>query len=266
MAVTTYPVLDALRIAYTGTSNPALRVGYGDLIGTWNLAITPIHDILEATLNLANGQLLIGSTSAGRPVKATLTAGSGISVINTSGTITVAALGGLQNGTTFPVSPNNNDLFYRHGKEIFSYNNSLALWLGTTENIVPFSLANASTVYLVSANITDALEISRPHKNEPIYVGRLEMSFNIATTFTALDYWRVGIYVVNSGGGFAAVGSIPLYESGFLANTNYLISLPVGITYQPNDAYLYYVNLVKEGSPGNLHIASLNFFYRLVGS
>lgn len=90
MAVTTYPVLDALRIAYTGTSNPALRVGYGDLIGTWNLAITPIHDILEATLNLANGQLLIGSTSAGRPVKAVITGSGGITVTNSSGGINIS--------------------------------------------------------------------------------------------------------------------------------------------------------------------------------
>lgn len=89
MAVTTYPVLDALRLTYTLSSNPALRASYGDLTGTWNLAVTPNFDVLEATLDLDDGQLLIGSTSLGRPVKATLTGSGGVTVTNGSGVINI---------------------------------------------------------------------------------------------------------------------------------------------------------------------------------
>ena len=41
-----------------------------------------------------DGQLLIGKTSGGIPVAATLTAGTGISIVNGSGTITLNAIGG----------------------------------------------------------------------------------------------------------------------------------------------------------------------------
>jgi hypothetical protein len=55
------------------------------------------------------------NTTAGdaHPVKATLTAGSGISIANGPGTISIAALGIAGSGTTFPLTPNLNDLFIR---------------------------------------------------------------------------------------------------------------------------------------------------------
>lgn len=50
-------------------------------------------NIITSTAAATNGQLLIGSTGA-VPVLATLTAGTGITVTNTAGTITIAATGG----------------------------------------------------------------------------------------------------------------------------------------------------------------------------
>jgi hypothetical protein len=55
------------------------------------------------------------NTTAGEahPVKATLTAGSGITVTNGAGSITIAATGVVGSGTVFPGTPNTGDMFVR---------------------------------------------------------------------------------------------------------------------------------------------------------
>lgn len=51
---------------------------------------------------LTNGQLLIGSTGAD-PVAASITQGSGITVTNGAGTITIAATGGASLASLYPI-------------------------------------------------------------------------------------------------------------------------------------------------------------------
>lgn len=69
-----------------------------------------------SSLTLTNGQLVVGSTGA-TPVATTITAGSGISVNNTAGAITISATGGASGVTSFhpdsgtdPVVPNGSGL------------------------------------------------------------------------------------------------------------------------------------------------------------
>lgn len=66
---------------------------------------------INASTELADGQLLIGSTG-GFPVAATITAGTGISVTNASGAITIATTGALPwvdiTGTTQAMVSNTN--------------------------------------------------------------------------------------------------------------------------------------------------------------
>ena len=67
-----------------GGTGLATLTAHGILIGEGTSAVSPIV--------LTNGELLIGSTGAD-PVGATITAGSGISVTNGAGTITIANTG-----------------------------------------------------------------------------------------------------------------------------------------------------------------------------
>lgn len=67
----------AATIAVTGTTNHAIQLGNAS-------------GSLTSSTALTNGQLLIGSTGSD-PVSGTLTAGSGISITNSSGSITIAA-------------------------------------------------------------------------------------------------------------------------------------------------------------------------------
>ena len=67
-----------------GGTGLATLTAHGILIGEGTSAVSPIV--------LTNGEILIGSTGAD-PVGATITAGSGISVTNGAGTITIANTG-----------------------------------------------------------------------------------------------------------------------------------------------------------------------------
>lgn len=81
--------LSAQGVAYyngTGTFTAPTITQHGHVIGAANNNITSLG---VAT----NGQLPIGSTGAD-PVLATLTAGTGVSITNAAGSITIAALGG----------------------------------------------------------------------------------------------------------------------------------------------------------------------------
>lgn len=78
--------------------------------GTFDAVTVTQHDILIGaatngitSLALTNGQLAIGSTGAD-PSAATLTAGTGISITNGAGSITVASTGGSVTWTTETVS------------------------------------------------------------------------------------------------------------------------------------------------------------------
>lgn len=75
------PMPFAVAIGGTGLNS---LTAHGILIGEGTSAVSPIV--------LTNGELLIGSTGAD-PVGATITAGSGISVTNGAGTITIANTG-----------------------------------------------------------------------------------------------------------------------------------------------------------------------------
>lgn len=76
-------------IGYDGTSS-----FNGSLVTQFSLLLGGANNHTIANLGVAtNGQLPIGSTGA-NPVLATLTAGSGISITNAAGSITIAGTGG----------------------------------------------------------------------------------------------------------------------------------------------------------------------------
>ncbi len=99
-----------------GTFTATTVTNHDILIGSTNKAIT--------SLALTNGQLAIGSTGAD-PSAATLTAGTGVSIANGAGTITVNALGGgltwtVVTGATQAMTSNTGWIANRAGTVAFS--------------------------------------------------------------------------------------------------------------------------------------------------
>jgi hypothetical protein len=167
-----------------------------DGAGTFSATTITQHDILIGgtsnaitSLALTNGQLAIGSTGAD-PSAATLTAGTGVSITNGAGTITVNSIGGaltwtVVTGATQAMSSNNGYIANRAGTVAFSlpttsavgdliavtgintatgwsiaYTTNQQIFFGTaTATITTGSLASVNirdTVYLVcmTANLT----------------------------------------------------------------------------------------------------------------
>lgn len=97
-----------------GAGTPSFRALVAADIPTLNQNTTGTAAGLSATLAVASGgtgqttytdgQLLIGNTTGNTLTKATLTAGSGISITNGGGSITIAATGGGGSGTVTSVS------------------------------------------------------------------------------------------------------------------------------------------------------------------
>jgi hypothetical protein len=85
----------------TTSGGPVLTAGTITLAGTLAVANGG-----TGQTTYTNGQLLIGNTSTGGLTKATLTAGSNISISNTGGAITIAASGGGTVGSLSVVSAN----------------------------------------------------------------------------------------------------------------------------------------------------------------
>lgn len=94
------------RITVTGTSSAvidiaATYVGQSSITtlgtiatGTWNGTTIAVDKGGTGQTSYTNGQLLIGNTTGNTLTKATLTAGTGISITNGAGSITVASSGG----------------------------------------------------------------------------------------------------------------------------------------------------------------------------
>ena len=81
--------------------------------GTWNGTTVGVAYGGTGQTTYTDGQLLIGNSSGNTLTKATLTAGSGISITNGNGSITIAATGsgGTPGGSNTQVQYNNSGAF-----------------------------------------------------------------------------------------------------------------------------------------------------------
>lgn len=120
----------------TLTGASALRTALG--LGSLALESTaPVASGGTGQTSYTNGQILIGNTTGNTLTKATLTAGSGISITNGNGSITIAATGGggggLTIGTTTTSGASANDLLISNGTVLqkITPGSGIATWLQT---------------------------------------------------------------------------------------------------------------------------------------
>lgn len=117
-------IIDSARISgsYVGI------VGVGTLIaGTWNASTIGVDYGGTGQTSYTNGQLLIGNTTGNTLTKATLTAGSGVTITNGAGSITISATG--TGGTVTSVSGTS----------------PISVATGTTTPVISISQATTST-------------------------------------------------------------------------------------------------------------------------
>lgn len=177
----TIGLVDPLLVSKGGTGAATLT-DHGILLGSGTDAVTPLG---AAT----HGQLPIGSTGAD-PVLATLTAGSGVSIANAAGSITIAAsaggidhnsLSGLQGGTT-------NEYYHLTSADY----TELTGWL--------------DNVTLVSNGVTDWTITNT------VAAGEQGLNLSLVQGTNALTGTLRGVYSVVTNGNFASTGTIRAIE------------------------------------------------------
>ncbi len=141
-----------------------------------------------------DGELLIGKTSTGGFAKTTLTAGSGVSVTNGSGSITIAATGG--SGTVTSVAVSGSDGIDVDSGSPITTSGTIALGLSSVPNA---SLANSSVSYggvsvaLGASDATPAFNLS----DATAYTGDSSL---VTTGTISSGTWEGTTVAVNKGG------------------------------------------------------------------
>lgn len=86
-------------VAYTNVATLSSLVSVGTIsTGTWSATTVAVNKGGTGNTSYTDGQLLIGNTATGLLSKATLTAGTNVTITNGNGTITIAASGGSGTG------------------------------------------------------------------------------------------------------------------------------------------------------------------------
>ncbi|WP_374033151.1 tail fiber domain-containing protein [Bdellovibrio bacteriovorus] len=95
IAAADIPALDWSKIT---TGKPTTVSGYGITITSSDLPTVPVNKGGTGQTTFVNGELLIGNSTGNTLSKATLTAGSGISITNGNGSISISATGSAPTG------------------------------------------------------------------------------------------------------------------------------------------------------------------------
>lgn len=215
--ITTTGAGNTITIAVTGTTQNALLIG--DAAGA--LASLPVA---------TNGQIPIGSTGAA-PVIANITAGSGVTVTNGAGSITLAlATAGagaayVQGGNTFGAT----------GTLGLNDNNTLNIRTNSTTRL---SISNTGAVSVAQPNSGDALTVTSGNgagENALVIVGgtgAAAETITAAGTQTALDILAGNINLTNSTsantGNITKGGTRFLHNSSSLAADNTFLGINAG--------------------------------------
>ena len=161
----------AVVLSYTDVGAPS-ATGIG-ASGTWGINVTGTAANVTGTVAVANGgtgqtsytngQLLIGNTATGGLNKATLTAGSGVSITNGNGSITIAATGSGGTVTSVDVSGGTTGLTTSGGPITGSGTITLAGTLNVANGGT--GATSLSSGYLLKGNGTSAVSASVVYDN-----------------------------------------------------------------------------------------------------
>lgn len=189
-------------------------------------------------VNLGDGQLLIGSTSAD-PVNATLTAGSNITITNAPGSITIDAIGGA-------INPG---IIY-----------DLAYYAATGDTLSPLTTVNSSSLVTTAAGI--------PTWIGPLTNGQLIIGSTAGTPAAAILTAGPGVSISNGAGTITVSGTgsgigwtevtnttqTMLADSGYVTNNGSLVTLTLPTT----AAFGTAISIIGKGAGGWLIAQNAN--------
>lgn len=166
--LTSYAVGDIIYASTTGVLSKLSDIATGNALITGGVGVAPSYGKIGLTTHVSgtlpvanggtgdttytNGQLLIGNTTGNTLSKATLTAGSGISITNGSGTITIATSGG--GGTVTSIAQSFTGGIISVSGSPITTSGTLALTVAGTSGGVPYftSTSTWATSALLAAN------------------------------------------------------------------------------------------------------------------
>ncbi len=201
-------------VEYTGTS----PVSVNNTTNTISLSTIPVSLGGSGQTSYTDGQLLIGNTSGNTLTKATLTAGSGISIANANGSITISYDG-------------REGQFTLSGQSLFPILASTNLIVGATSGsaLYKFSVSGNSLfngdIYVNNINIdnNDYLQFSELNLNGSNYI-RLKGQDSLTSNFTlnlpaktatiATEYTGTSPVSVNNTTSTISIDTIPVNKGG----------------------------------------------------
>jgi hypothetical protein len=166
--ITSYAVGDIIYASTTGVLSSLADIATGNALITGGVGVAPSYGKIGLTTHVSgtlpvanggtgdttytNGQLLIGNTTGNTLTKATLTAGSGITITNGTGTITIATSGG--GGTVTSVAQSFTGGIISVAGSPITTSGTLALTVAGTSGGVPYftSTSTWATSALLAAN------------------------------------------------------------------------------------------------------------------
>lgn len=181
-----------------------------------------------------------------------LTAGTGLSI---SGT-TISASGGISSGTSFPVSPSTNDLFYRTDLGLLCFYDGTR-WLTTT-------------LYEMFMGAGAALTTSGDLGQHPtlpsldMWIVTLSATAYVSAPLSGSAYWTFTLYKKNAADSSTSIGSVNTSAGTAAQNALYTSSIGAAVG-GPSTYPNLYVGYAKSGSPGAAYPA-VSIQYRLIAT
>ena len=240
---------------------------------------SPITTSGTLTISKANQNANLafaGPTSGGAAAptfRALVAADLPTATTSAKGAVSVPASGGMElsgtdirraQGTSFPGSPSDNQLFFRtdHNLEFF-YDSGSGYWLSVAEYplVVPYNRV-ANQPYAATAVVLDSVV---PHRSglAPYYTYVI-LRMNTQTTLNATDYWTIALELRTATAFSRNIWSINSYSllAGYTAaGTNYFPS-NTPLILATSSEVLIDINLTRNGAAGTIFV-HLEGFYRL---
>lgn len=170
-----------------------------------------------------------------------------------------ASAGGVASGTSFPGSPNDNDVFFRTDLDLLCfYSTTGTRWMTVSE----YTLSGQPYVLPpYSATSTAPVRYVVP-SDYGIYLTRMLFYFYVLTTNNGSNYWTFNLYQYTAAevqiGGSLGTSNSSAGAADTILNGDVAINTALGAT-----AKVLYPVLTKVSSPGNLY-PSYSLLYRKI--